>query len=300
MGSFVPYNGYRLEKEGRSLLVWPLSITKIGALLTDQQLFAYARRIARFVDAMGKLADPPFAIRTPTAFAPPADHSNFTDKRSTPFRKLVSRVTWDRYLSKGGFQLGSAEFYRATEDNLIADKNEGLHCVCVNSADRQAILFGRSGDNCALFCGTQLDASEISPEHRKRFGDVLVEIHNVEAFATGVCEAIGARKFRIHDVIYSDAKTFRVAAHDVDLVVRLLRTREEGRLTESVLESLEEDFESLYEATILPSLFMKPAEYYSLEMERRIAFEFDADLMPPFVRFTAPELLNFCSITELD
>lgn len=297
MVKFVPNRGFELSSGGRTITTTSMSVSKLGAKLTEWQLYRYAKLLAKFHNSMAEI-DGGWKFREPQEFSPAISSNNFADQRRQPFRKIVSLETWERFLSQGQFQLGTAEYYRSTENLLIADQNEGLHFVNLETPDREATFYGRTGDNCALFCGTRIARELISEAQKSRFGEVLLEVQDTEGFASQISQLVGARVFRVFDVHYSDAKTFRYFDTSTFLDEFMSRTNERGDLTDDSLGFLEQNFELIYEATFLPSLFMKPAEYYVAEQERRIAFEFSADLSSPVLRFHAPELLSYISVSR--
>lgn len=299
MSQHLPYEGFKLESGGRTIILGPTALLRPGHAMSDLQLFRYAQRIAEYVNATGSTDKRGWKIRKPISFSTLTLPNNFKSKSSESFRKFVSAHTWDTYLSKGKFQIATSEYYRSTENTLIADENEGLYSLMLETPERDGLIFGRTGDNCLLFCGTGVDLANMTDEHVERFGNRMIEIRDVQGFSDRMSALVGARRVKIFDVNYSDTKMFRYATASPILNDLLSTTDENGSLTHTSLEVLENNFELLYEATLLPSLFMKPKTRYEIEAERRIAFELDSDPINPVRTFEAPELLDFISVTSL-
>lgn len=275
---FEPPNGFRFWRNGLSIKMRCYAHCE---LLTDQQLLDLGRASLNLVDQLRGVTP----VETDVSQVLTAQ--KFVSRAQDSLYKRVSLTTWDDYLSKGHFRLGSCRHYRGTENNRIRDQLEGLVVATIDGAcsDDHLCCVLESGNNTALFCGTK--SSVFDETMQDRFGNVLVEIVDPDKFAQSVCDKISATNFSIGDVAYSDSKIFRLS-HDFSPFSRMVSgmatdTPEAIHLLNEML------FETLYECSLRGGVYCKPHIFHP-EMERWIVFEFEHDLQDELVEFIAPEL----------
>jgi hypothetical protein len=184
---------------------------------------------------------------------------------------------------RGSLQLGSVNYYRAGETAEITDQFEGRSCLIISGPKVQTAVMIQSGYNFGILCGTaQLGQPDFM---RKRFGDTLVRIKSIRAFAEHLKVVLGARRYYFNHMQYNDLKLFR------------LKTLMRSILAKNTFDELafgEKAFAFLYRESFLPSLFVKPTGF-AVERELRLVFELDADLAE-HIRPNVPDLVNFFEI----
>jgi hypothetical protein len=280
--------GYVYRRNKRSILV---SVPSAGQVLTAEQSIAYTNAIQEFLRAVGEEAvaaapahAPPPRVLTPEEFAEPADQQFF---------KYVPAQTW-KYLQKGSFQFGSAEYYRHAENPNVKDWLEGLCTVQLVSADDQVTFTIRVGFNCAIFCGTR----EINgPDHERMIGQFsdsggkCLRIRPVPDFMAHVKKRTRAFRVRLHDTIYTDAKVLTLQHSEASRLPTYLKG------SPSLDEINRRFFAELYEVGLLPSLYIKPTSNMR-ERERRLVFELRDDLTRPVVIVNDKDLLQFVEVVD--
>ena len=129
-----------------------------------------------------------------------------------------------------------------------------------------------------------------------RFGKVLIKIYPVKEFAARIANFIHAAKFHIYDVVYFDPKSFIVNYKNVRDFHNIVMQKPDGDLTPQSLHSLNKRFFDLFHTIgLMPSLFSKLVSY-APEQERRIVFEFGADLKTETTMIQDSSLLDFIEI----
>jgi hypothetical protein len=281
---FLPDAGARLSLGGKSIVQFA---NGIGEAMSDQQIFEFARSLTTYYRAIGH------DVAVPTKFGPPLTESLFIDRAGEPMRKYVSAETWERHMSKGYFQLPNASFYRATSNAKIKDGNEGLTFAVFVWNLRAWHMLLESGANYGLFCGTGHAAGSTPVELVERFADVSLVIPDTRAFAERVQKRVGAKSFLVRDIVYSDAQTFRQLADFSEMESALEAYPFIGSMPVELRPRLNRiTFDLVYKFGIYPSIFSKPATRYSIEQERRIAFEMPSDLANGVIRFRDEGLLD--------
>jgi len=98
----------------------------------------------------------------------------------------------------------------------------------------------------------------------EKFGNVCLKINSIKGFAEKVKKSIGAEKWEIKKVTYSDYKAYSTTQLIADL--------------NGVNPDLSEEFFNyLIKYSFLPSLFCKPTRF-SAESELRLTFEMDKNV----------------------
>jgi hypothetical protein len=262
-------------------------VSNLSALapLTAGQLCDYCKAISTYMEAIGA-GGVVGSVPTSRVMTP----ADFPDKSAGKLYKFVSKETWERYLSQGKIQLGSARYYRAIENSLIKDTLEGFSVLALVCGEDQLLPHLDVGTNFFVFCGTRR-ASTAKKTMRERFGDVQVEITDTEAFADAIQRRIGATSYYVRDVVYTDVKALSTG-NDFSDIADHLRAHCQSALTDDALRLINSRlFETLCEFGLLPSLFSKRVNPYSVERERRIAFKMPPDSATSFLRFDCPEIL---------
>ncbi|WP_407187421.1 hypothetical protein [Bradyrhizobium centrosematis] len=268
----------RLVRDTRSVLIG--GISAFSTRLTDAQLASYAELMAR---RSSEAEQETFQI------APALTLSDFSDRSTEPLYKYVSDDTWQRYISKGSIQLGTASYYRTTPNMNIRDRREGASTFHLLADDFTFNVDMMIGDNCAVFCGT---AQMEGPDHelmRSRFGERRIKIDPLPDFIAFISERTKAFRTRVFDVRYTDLKHF--VAEDLE-ITRYFQTVGKGDLDAAALRKLNENyFDIFHDYAFLPSLFSKPLAYAD-ERERRIVFELTDDISAP-ININDEALLKF-------
>ena len=107
--------------------------------------------------------------------------------------------------------------------------------------------------------------------------------------------------YHCHAVFYSDAKTFVADVHFPELEQRLRAGVLQGDTAVELVQLMrvllfeERSINGLY-----PSVLAKPSTRYSVESERRIAFEMPCDLTEPVVQIEDRRLLDLVQAHSLE
>jgi hypothetical protein len=288
---FETDRGFRLFHGETSICINSLSM---GKPLTPTQLFAYCAALNAYMAALG-VGGASDGISSPDSRA--MLRTDFSECDSGKLYKYVSTDTWTRYLSRGHVQLGSAAYYRKIENPLINDAREGYSFLSLISNQDQLLAHLDVGANFHLFCGTTR-ANTAKNTMRERFGEALIEIVDVEAFAGAIQSKIGATAYRVHDVVYSNVKAISVD-YDYSDVADRLRIDCRSTLTSDALHIINQRLHDAFrEYGLLASLFSKPIHPYAVERERRIAFEMPADTTTSVLQFDCPEIISLLRLKQ--
>lgn len=178
------------------------------------------------------------------------------------FYKFISKATYENFLKKGKFQLGSLKFYREIENLNSRDEKEGFSNLLINSGNRSIFTSVIAGFNHYIFCGR--DTNDKSNIMSNKFGDICLKIKNIKAFADKIKKSIGAKNWTIKKVTYSDFKAYSTNQLITDL--------------KGVSPDLSDEFFNyLIQYSFLPSIFCKPT-CFSTENELRLTFEMDKNV----------------------
>jgi hypothetical protein len=282
---FEANGGFRFFRDKRTVL---LQATSYGRRFTEQQLGSYVRSINGLLDSIS--GRPSTSTDSVGSALTKAD---FPVVNSGPLYKYVSDSTWD-YIKRGSIQLGTATYYRTTENGNIKDEREGVSTFHLGDGNDQLHVSIISGFNCAIFCGTSYFEGEDDELMRSRFGEKRLRIDRVDEFVSRTCKLIGAYRARIYDVVYTDIKHFSA---EVKGISRFIDITGKGDLTEQSLHKLNSRFfETFYDFAFAPSLFSKPTGY-SVEHERRVVFELRDDLRKPTLIFDGSSLLDLIHLS---
>ncbi|MBX5230310.1 hypothetical protein HJC06_28540 [Rhizobium sp. NLR9b] len=265
---FIADRGFKLSNAGRSLLLKSIIIGKDNAFLTDRQILQGAEAFFGYDDDInerGYLPNKRVSI-TPTEAPPIAEADvayKFTDDSAVKF--------W----IDGSIRLNPLQFYHNIENVNAMDVREGLGMVHLDSPARFAELLSGSGFNSLVICASS-DArkSERAIRHKK-FGSRLLRINRVTEFAQKIASRIGAKRFAVRDVNYSDLKVVKGVSHFPDT---FLGVHGSGDLKKATLEAIAVNhLDELIEATEAASVFTKPNSF-RIERERRLLFVMDKDV----------------------
>jgi len=267
---FENYRGFRYYKNNISILVKAVYRTKNNTFLTDEQQLNYSQTILNFYRSVKGLER---ANKNDGLILQP---DNFKEFDNQSFYKYVPNHVLIQSIKKGIFQLGSIKYYKDTENKKIQDNMEGYSNLVINSNQRQVAISLMSGFNFYIFCGT---ASCNEPDHMKNsFGQRIIEIPNIISFAKAIQKSIGAIRFYVNYIHYSDLKTLVFTDNEFDV---------EAAVSPDISESI---FDSLYLYSFLPSLFAKPSGF-APEKEIRIVFEMPRDVKK-YIRISNLGLLD--------
>lgn len=144
-----------------------------------------------------------------------------------------------------------------------------------------------SGFNSLIICISS-DARKSERRVRQRkFGNRIIKIRDVTAFAQRIAELSGATRHCVRDVTYSDAKAVKAVSRFPDELVRINGVADFKPSTFPwIAENWSDEIARLTEPA---SIFTKPRSF-QIERERRIAFAFDTD--EPAARPVADESLT--------
>jgi len=192
------------------------------------------------------------------------------------FYKYIKPETFENFISKGHWQLGTIEYYRTIEDKKIRDEFEGFSFLNININNHMVAITFITGYNYLILCGTK---SSDSKYHKENFGEKIICIPDIKSFAEIICKKVHAKRYFVQSVEYNSSKYYIVKnkIHDPYIDLRNLFTPP--------------FFDKIFEHTFYPSLFVKP-DYFKQENEVRIVFELDRDCFEPY-KFEDKSLINF-------
>jgi hypothetical protein len=281
--AFIPDSGYRLTKNGRSVILGSLSF---GRILTPEQNTAFVDATSRYLAAVNNQPHNP--IEHNLEIAPNA----LRLATSEPFYKYVTDEVWNRFIRNGCFQLGSAQYYKAHENQNIRDELEGSSIFHIVDGIDQLNCALVSGLNCALFCGTGEPDLDGGRNMNFSFGAKLIRIE-LAPFVNAIAKRIGAIRTSICDILYTDNKSCLVHSSSIH---RFAAITGHGNLTNMMLRRINKTFfDEFYATAFTPSLLAKPYSYRH-ERERRIVFELPTDLRRPTIAIEDPSLLQFIQV----
>jgi hypothetical protein len=263
-----------------------------GRVFSQEENLAYIRHLAEYHNSISGLPALPATGSSKSTHIPTRD--DFPNVIGPPFYKYVKEDVWERNKS-GSFRLHTALHYRSTADINIQDIREGMGAFHLIHGNNQLNVGILSGFNAALYCGTKEigDRAFMS----KRFGNVLIKIHPIKEFVTRIAKHIRAADFHVYDIVYRDQKNFISHYEHVKDFYNIVRQQPGADLTTGSLHSLNKRFFDLfYDVSRMPSLFSKPIDDYQREQERRIVFEFGADLKSDHVPIQDCSLLDFIEV----
>ena len=253
--TFLRNSGFEYTYNKRKLVAQGMMISKEGVHFSEKDLKNLINHITRYLDSRSNIdvapKDPLGEIHSNTLF----------DNNVLTFHKYISEKTYDKYIAKGKFQLGSLRLYREIEKNESRDEKEGFSNLLVNAGSRDIFVPVISGFNYYVLCGSYVE--EYSENMSNKFGEIMITIKNVKSFAESIMKSIGAVRWYIRRVDYSDFKAYRIK--------QIIKN-----IPKSGFDMNEELFECLLNASTLPSIFVKPMRF-SDENELRLVFEMPKD-----------------------
>ncbi|ANM12455.1 MULTISPECIES: hypothetical protein [unclassified Rhizobium] len=264
---FVANGGFKLSNQGRSLLLKMIAIWGENAIFSDRNLLRVAGALFDYVLDLDEETNVDKCVSLTPAKAPPhADDDvayKFTDNAALEF--------W----LQGSIRLNPLHFYHTIENEEAVDVREGLGMIHLVSPKESLGMISNSGFNSLVIC-TSSDArkTERSLRHAK-FGSRLLRINRVTTFAQKIANLLGATRFAVRDVNYSNVKIVKGVS---DLPEKFFELNGTGDLKDAALEyAAIHHLDALIEATEAASVFTKP-NIYRPERERRLLFVMERDV----------------------
>jgi hypothetical protein len=254
---FLKDIGFEYFHDNKSIIVQLLSVTKENVHFSETDLRNMIRITSNYFDSIANNT----TIKN-ELFGDLKVEDYDTDLEGLSFYKYVSKETYDNFIKKGKFLLGSLKYYREIEKQNSRDEKEGFCNLLIESGNRSIFTSVIAGFNHYIFCGT--DTLNESSIMIGKFGTVCLKINSIKGFAEKVKKSIGAKKWKIKKVTYSDYKAYSATQLISDL--------------NGVNPDLSEEFFNyLIKYSFLPSLFCKPTRF-SPESELRLTFEMDINV----------------------
>jgi len=244
--------GFEYEHNNKSLLLQLISMTKENSLLTDNELKKMIKITSNYLDKISRNLESPSKL-----FGEILKPDSDFDVAGTSFYKFTSKEVYQNNILKGQFRLGSLKYYREIENESSKDPKEGFSNIIITTGNRQIFTSLISGFDQYVLCGTH--TLEESDYMNNRFGRVVLKIRNIRSFAEKIKTAIGAKKWRLMKVTYSDFK-----GYSVEQVINDLK----GVGPDLSVEL----FDHLLSFSTVPSIFCKPSRFTN-EHEVRLSFE---------------------------
>ena len=253
---FIKNVGFRYFLDNRSLIIQLISMTKENAILTNSQIESFIKATSTCFDSIiNKENLQELFGKLNYVTVDSSDYQN-------PFYKFIHKETYDNYIRKGKFQLGSLQYYREIEKNESRDEKEGFSNLIINSGNRQIFTSVISGFDKYILCGTHnLEKQELMTEN---FGGYVMKIKNIRSFAEKIKKAIGADEWQVYKVCYTDYKAYSAEIQPINF------NGVNPDLSDELFNILNQFSES-------PSVFSKPTRFKD-EQELRIAFTMRKDV----------------------
>jgi len=272
---FIKNVGFKYCLNNRSLIVQLISLTKENSPLSNSQIEVFIKETSTYFDS----------IKNKDNLQELFGELDFIKLDSTeyqkPFYKFIHKETYDKYINKGKFQLGSLQYYREIEKNESRDEREGFSNLIIKSGNRQILTSVISGFNKYIFCGTH--SLEQQESMAKKFGGYVMKIDNIHSFAEKVLKAIGADEWQINKVYYTDYKAYSAEVQPINI----------SGVSPDLSDEL---FNILYQLSESPSVFSKPTRFKD-EQELRLAFTMRKDVKTTF-NFDNLGLLDYIEIIK--
>lgn len=252
---FIKNVGFKYILNGRSLIVQLISMTKEDSALTNLQIEAFIKATSTYFDS----------VRNKKNLKELFGSLDFVDipsfQYSKPFYKFIHKETYENFIKKGKFQLGSLKYYREIERQESRDEKEGFANLIINSGNRQILTSVISGFDKYILCGTY-DIENLDYMSAK-YGGYIMKINSVKSFAEKVMMAIGAESWLLNEINYTDYK-----AYAVDTIISDL-----GGVSPDLSEEM---FNILYNISDKPCVYAKPVRFED-EKELRLSFTMARD-----------------------
>ena len=179
-----------------------------------------------------------------------------------PFYKFIHKDTYENFIRKGKFQLGSLKYYREIERQESRDEKEGFSNLIIKTSNRHILTSVISGFDKYILCGTY-DIGNLNYMSSK-YGGYIMKINNIKSFAEKIKSAIGALSWSVNEINYTDYKAYAVESTISDL----------SGVSPDISD---EFFKILYEISENPSVFAKPLRFKP-EKELRLTFNMAKDV----------------------
>lgn len=134
-------------------------------------------------------------------------YSKTVTNEYSAFYKYVKPEIFEKFISKGHWQLGTIEYYRTIENMKIRDEFEGYSFINLNLNNHMVAISFITGYNYLILCGTK---SSDSLYHKQTFGDIEICIPDIKSFAEIICEQINAKRYFVHNIEYNSSKYYVV------------------------------------------------------------------------------------------
>lgn len=253
---FMKNVGFKYVLNNRSLIIQIITMTKKNIKLTNTQIEVFIKATSKYLDAIQNV-DNLIELFGSMDFVYP-EQTNY----SKPFYKFIHKETYDNFISKGKFQLGTLQYYREIERQESRDYKEGFSNLIINSGDRQILTSVISGFDKYILCGTH-DSENVEYMSAK-YGGYIMVIKNIKSFAEKVKTAIGAESWYVNEINYTDYKAYSVNASISDI----------NGVSPDLSDEL---FNILYEISGKPSVYAKPTRFKD-EKELRLSFTMPRDV----------------------
>lgn len=247
-------NGIAVTHNNKKLILASYSVMKENVFLSSVD------RINFLLAMLKNLPEVEIDSISMNHFIPIRTDGNSTSNKLV-FRKFISRDTYENYVNHGDFQLGSLKKYREIERKESRDKLEGYTHIILNTESRQISVLAISAFDQYILCGT--DSDENTEYMSNHFGEVMIEVKNIDSFANKIKALIGAKSWAINKVQYTNLKQI---------------TLENQVLDWDFSDCFHPSFlERIYEPSFFPSVFSK-LRSFSKENEVRLAFEMEGEV----------------------
>jgi len=267
--------GFQYILDNRSLIVQLISMTKENSPLSNSQIEVFIKATSTYFDSI-KNKD-----NLQELFGE-LDFVNFdSSEYQKPFYKFIHKETYDNYIKKGKFQLGSLQYYREIEQDESRDEKEGFSNLIIKSGNRQILTSVISGFNKYVLCGTH--SLEQQESMARKFGGYIMKINNIDSFAEKVMKAIGAEEWLINKVYYTDYKAYSAQIQPINI----------SGVSPDLSDEL---FNILFQLSESPSVFSKPTRFKD-EQELRLAFTMRKDVKTT-LNFDNLRLLDYIEIIK--
>lgn len=263
--------GLYIKHRNNSILINGIGIS--SPPLTDEEMLNFSKALLAFNQNLGRISSTELK---PDDLKISKSKKLLDIHNPQPIFKYISKTIYDKYISKGQFQLGSSQYYREIEKNESRDNFEGFSITFLNINDLQIPISLFRCSNYLIFCGSAKKSSEYLKE---KFGNVEMKICDSLSFGNKIAKLIGAKSFIIGKVEYSNSKICKSNNFLTNSFINPQDFINQSDVIEFLLS------ESLY-----PSMFVKP-KMFEDEDEIRIIFEMQDD-------FTLPH--NFTDLKLLD
>ena len=271
---FHTKDGVIANYKKRKFILGFRSISNENTDFTDQEYLSFAQIVLRYHCTVRNV--PMHSVENIVPISSKRIINDFT-----PFHKYVPTEIFERYISKGIFQLGTIEQYRKIEDARRRDEFEGYSFLNLNINNHIVSSVCISGFSYLIFSATR---SANSLWHREKFGGTELYFTDIQSFAENLCKSVSAKRYFIQNVEYKTLKLYicKKKIHEPKIDVRNI-------LTPAY-------FEIIKEHLVYPGLFVKP-ESFVRENEVRIVFEMPKDQTKPY-RFENKALLNYVEVVN--